>query len=158
FRDSDGTEFLDRGSYFDLTPLDVATDLRKRTVQYLEAMGIPVESSHHEVAPSQHEIDLRYADALTMADSIMTYRLTVKEAARERRGRYICAGRGGTGRRWCGSPCTSRARSRPFGSSSAHPTLRAIRTSRSPACCRPAWPGSRTSTTCRPKPRTTSMR
>src|SRR5438309_6585802 len=83
FKGSDGTEFLDRGSYFDLTPLDVATDLRKRTVEYLEAMGIPVESSHHEVAPSQHEIDLRYADALTMADNIMTYRLTVKEAAHE---------------------------------------------------------------------------
>jgi len=46
-------------------------------------MGIPVEYVHHEVAPSQHEIDLRYADALTMADSVMTYRLTVKEAAQE---------------------------------------------------------------------------
>jgi glutamine synthetase len=83
FKGSDGTEFLDRGSYFDLTPLDVSTDLRKRTVEYLEAMGMPVESAHHEVAPSQHEIDLRYADALTMADNIMTYRLTVKEAAHE---------------------------------------------------------------------------
>src|SRR6058998_3768426 len=83
FKSSEGTEFLDRGSYFDLTPLDVATDLRKRTVEYLEAVGIPVESSHHEVAPSQHEIDLRYSDALSMADNIMTYRLTVKEAAHE---------------------------------------------------------------------------
>src|SRR5439155_16221391 len=83
FRDSKGTEFLDRGTYFDLTPLDVATDYRKRTVEYLEAMGIPVEYVHHEVAPSQHEIDLRYADALSMADSVMTYRLTVKEAAQE---------------------------------------------------------------------------
>jgi glutamine synthetase len=83
FKGSDGTEFLDRGGYFDLTPLDVATDYRKRTVEYLESMGIPVESAHHEVAPSQHEIDLRYADALTMADNIMTYRLTVKEAAHE---------------------------------------------------------------------------
>src|SRR5438034_7213991 len=83
FRSSDGTEFLDRGGYFDLTPLDVATDYRKRTVEYLEGMGIPVEYVHHEVAPSQHEIDLRYADALTMADSVMTYRLTVKEAAQE---------------------------------------------------------------------------
>jgi glutamine synthetase len=83
FKDSEGTEFLDRGTYFDLTPLDVATDFRKRTVEYLEAMGIPVEYVHHEVAPSQHEIDLRYADALTMADSVMTYRLTVKEAAQE---------------------------------------------------------------------------
>ncbi|MET0802229.1 MAG: glutamine synthetase, partial [Actinomycetota bacterium] len=58
-------------------------DYRKRTVQYLEAMGIPVEYVHHEVAPSQHEIDLRYADALTMADNVMAYRLTVKEVAQE---------------------------------------------------------------------------
>jgi glutamine synthetase len=83
FRSSEGTEFLDRGSYFDLTPLDVATDYRKRTVEYLEQMGIPVEYVHHEVAPSQHEIDLRYTDALSMADNVMTYRLTVKEAAQE---------------------------------------------------------------------------
>ncbi len=83
FRDSEGTVFLDRGGYFDLTPLDVATDYRKRTVGYLEAMGIPVEYVHHEVAPSQHEIDLRYTDALSMADNVMTYRLTVKEAAQE---------------------------------------------------------------------------
>ncbi|HYJ61504.1 MAG TPA: type I glutamate--ammonia ligase [Actinomycetota bacterium] len=72
---------LDRGGYFDETPLDVATDRRTRTVRYLEAMGIPVEYVHHEVAPSQHEIDLRYTDALTMADNVMTYRLTVKEVA-----------------------------------------------------------------------------
>jgi glutamine synthetase len=83
FRDAEGTEFLDRGTYFDLTPLDVATPWRKRTVEYLEAMGIPVEYVHHEVAPSQHEIDLRYSDALTMADNVMTYRLTVKEVAQE---------------------------------------------------------------------------
>jgi glutamine synthetase len=83
FRDSAGTEFLDRGGYFDLTPMEGATDYRKRTVEYLEHMGIPVEYMHHEVAPSQHEIDLRYADALTMADSVMTYRLTVKQAAQE---------------------------------------------------------------------------
>jgi glutamine synthetase len=83
FKDSEGTEFLDRGGYFDLTPLDVATDYRKRTVAYLEAVGIPVEYVHHEVAPSQHEIDLRYTDALSMADNVMTYRLTVKEVAQE---------------------------------------------------------------------------
>ena len=83
FADSKQTEFLDRGGYFDETPLDVATDFRKRTVTYLEAMGIPVEAVHHEVAPSQHEIDLRYTDALTMADAVMAYRLTVKEAAQE---------------------------------------------------------------------------
>jgi len=81
FRDSNGTEFLDQGGYFDLTPLDAATDLRKETVLTLEEMGIGVEYSHHEVAPSQHEIDMRYTDALTMADNVMTYRLVVKEVA-----------------------------------------------------------------------------
>src|SRR5256885_365453 len=74
-------EVLDTGGYFDLTPLDAATDLRRETVLTLEELGIPVEASHHEVAPSQHEIDLRYTDALTMADSTMTYRLAVKEVA-----------------------------------------------------------------------------
>ena len=83
FRSSDGTEVLDQGGYFDLTPLDVASDLRKRTVAYLEQMGISVESVHHEVAPSQHEIVLRDADALAMADSVMTARLAVKEVAQE---------------------------------------------------------------------------
>jgi len=82
FRDSSPKpETLDRGGYFDLTPLDVASDLRRETVLTLEEMGIGVEYSHHEVAPSQHEIDLRYTDALTMADSAMTYRLVVKEIA-----------------------------------------------------------------------------
>ena len=81
FKGADGTEPLDTGGYFDLTVMDVTHDLRSRTVETLEEMGIPVEYSHHEVAPSQHEIDLRYADALTMADSLMTYRLVVKEVA-----------------------------------------------------------------------------
>jgi len=76
-----GTEFLDAGGYFDLTPLDEASDLRRDTVLTLEEMGIGVEYSHHEVAPSQHEIDMRYTDALTMADNVMTYRLVVKEVA-----------------------------------------------------------------------------
>ncbi len=83
FKSADDPSFLDHGGYFDETPLDVATDWRKRTVSYLESMGIPVEYVHHEVAPSQHEIDLRYTDALTMADNVMTYRLTVKEVAQE---------------------------------------------------------------------------
>jgi glutamine synthetase len=74
-------EALDQGGYFDLTPLDVASELRKQTVTVLEEMGVPVEYSHHEVAPSQHEIDLKYRDALTMADSTMIYRLVVKEVA-----------------------------------------------------------------------------
>ena len=83
FKSVDDPTSLDQGGYFDETPLDVATDYRKRTVLYLESMGIPVEYVHHEVAPSQHEIDLRYSDALTMADNVMTYRLTVKEVAQE---------------------------------------------------------------------------
>jgi glutamine synthetase len=74
---------LDTGSYFDLTTADVASDLRKRTLQVLEAMGIPVEYSFHEDAPSQHEIDLRYSDALSMADNVMTFRLVVREIALE---------------------------------------------------------------------------
>ncbi len=81
FQNSESTKTLDQGGYFDLTPLDVASDLRRETVLTLEEMGIGVESSHHEVAPSQHEIDLRYTDALTMADNAMTYRLVVKEIA-----------------------------------------------------------------------------
>ena len=81
FQNSEGTQVLDAGGYFDLTPLDAASDLRRQTVLTLEEMGIGVELSHHEVAPSQHEIDLRYTDALTMADNAMTYRLVVKEVA-----------------------------------------------------------------------------
>jgi glutamine synthetase len=74
-------EPLDSGGYFDMIPNDIAMDLRRETIMTLEAMGIGVEYSHHEVAPSQHEIDLRYTDALTMADNCMTYRITVKEIA-----------------------------------------------------------------------------
>lgn len=81
FKDAEGTEVLDRGSYFDLTSLDYASDLRRDTVLTLEKMGIPVEYSHHEMGPSQHEIDLRYSDALSMADAVMTYKLVVKEMA-----------------------------------------------------------------------------
>ena len=81
FKDANGTEALDYGGYFDITPLDTATNLRRDTVLTLEAMGIPVEYSHHEVAASQHEIDMRYTDALTMADNVMTYRLVVKQIA-----------------------------------------------------------------------------
>ncbi len=80
--DDDGSPVpLDGGSYFDLTTADVVGSLRKRTIQTLEAMGIPVEYSFHEDSPSQHEIDLRHADALTMADGVMTFRLVVREAA-----------------------------------------------------------------------------
>ena len=81
FKGDDNTEGLDRGGYFDMTPLDAATDLRRETVLTLEEMGIGVEYSHHEVASSQHEIDMRYADALTMADNVLTYRLVTKQIA-----------------------------------------------------------------------------
>lgn len=84
FKGVDDPTPIDAGGYFDLTPLDVTQDLRRDTINVLEQMGIPVEFSHHEVAPSQHEIDLRHADALTMADSVMTYRLIVKEMAAKR--------------------------------------------------------------------------
>lgn len=75
---------LDSGSYFDLTTSDVASDLRRETIHVLETMGIPVEYSFHEDSPSQHEIDLRYTDALSMADQVMTFRLVVRELAMER--------------------------------------------------------------------------
>lgn len=81
FKDSRETQPLDEGGYFDMTPPDIASDLRRETILTLEEMGIGVEYSHHEVAPSQHEIDLRYTDALTMADSVMTYKLVVKQVA-----------------------------------------------------------------------------
>jgi len=83
FKSSNGTEVLDKGGYFDLTTLDAGSDLRRETILALEAMGIHIEYSHHEVAPSQHEIDMRYADALQMADNVMTYRLVVKEIAQK---------------------------------------------------------------------------
>ena len=75
---------LDQASYFDLTTADVASDLRKQTLHMLEALSIPVEYSFHEDSPSQHEIDLQYTDALSMADSIMTLRLAVKKIAMDR--------------------------------------------------------------------------
>ena len=84
FADSDPGHIpvtIDSGSYFELTATDKATDLRKQSVLTLEEMGIPVEHAQHEDAPSQHEIDLRYTDALTMADTVMTVRLVVKETA-----------------------------------------------------------------------------
>lgn len=82
FKNDKGTETLDEGGYFDY-PLDAAEDLRRDTILALEQMGIKVEYSHHEVAPSQHEIDLRYAEALEMADIVMTYRVVVKEIAKQ---------------------------------------------------------------------------
>ena len=81
FKSSEDPTPLDVGGYFDLTPLDMASDLRRETILAMEELGIGVEFSHHEAAPSQHEIDFRYTDALTMADSVMTYRLVIKEIA-----------------------------------------------------------------------------
>ena len=84
FAPPDGTNkpvLLDQGGFFDLTSTDIASSLRKETIRTLETMSIPVEYSFHEDAPSQHEIDLRHTDALTMADSVMTFRFVVKEIA-----------------------------------------------------------------------------
>ncbi|MCE5213754.1 MAG: glutamine synthetase family protein [Methanobacterium sp.] len=81
FKSSEKPEPLDSGGYFDQTPLDVATNLRRETVLSLKKLGIKVEYSHHEAASSQHEIDMRYDDALKMADNMVTYRITVKEIA-----------------------------------------------------------------------------
>ncbi len=74
---------LDNAGFFDLTQLDMVSELRRQTIVTLEAMGIPVEYSFHEIGPSQHEIDLRYTDALTMADNVMTFRQVVKQVATE---------------------------------------------------------------------------
>src|SRR4051795_4642415 len=83
FEDDKGTEPLDEGGYFAMTTMDAASDLRHDTVKALESMGIPIEYVHHEVGPSQHEIDMRYASALDMADHTVTYRLVVKEIAKK---------------------------------------------------------------------------
>jgi glutamine synthetase len=83
FKDDAGTETLDEGGYFAMTTMDAATDLRQDTVAALEGMGIPIEYVHHEVGPSQHEIDMRFAPALDMADHTLTYRLIVKEIAKK---------------------------------------------------------------------------
>jgi glutamine synthetase len=84
FRSSTEPVPLDSASYFDLTPSDEASELRKQTILALESMGIPVQYSHHEISPSQQEIDLRYTDALTMADNVMAFRMVVKEVAQSR--------------------------------------------------------------------------
>jgi glutamine synthetase len=83
FSGSDDPKPLDRGSFFDQTPLDLGRDFRRAAIDALERMGIPVMQSHHEIGPSQHEIDLREADALTTADNIMSSRLVIKEVAIE---------------------------------------------------------------------------
>ncbi len=82
FKSQEDTEILDQARYFDINPVDVGDDVREVTVFALEAMGIPVEYHHSEVAPSQHEIDIRYQEALRMADSLQTHKYLVKEIAR----------------------------------------------------------------------------
>ncbi len=82
FKEDTGVEIIDRGGYFDSRPRDLGGSLRRETIFALQSMGIQVEYSHHEVAPSQHEIDLRYDEGLKMADKTMTYRMVVKEIAR----------------------------------------------------------------------------
>ena len=82
FKSNKAPEVIDSGGYFDTRPLDMGSDLRRETIFALQGMGVEVEYSHHEVAPSQQEIDLRYDDALTMSDKTMTYRIVVKETAR----------------------------------------------------------------------------
>jgi glutamine synthetase len=83
FRDEQGTVPLDEGGYFAQTTMDAATSVRRDTIRALESMGIPVEYHHHEVGPSQHEIDIRFANALDMGDFMLTYRLVVKEVAKQ---------------------------------------------------------------------------
>ncbi len=83
FRSADAPEPMDNAGYFDLTHMDMVSEMRRQTIVTLEALGIPVEYSFHEGGPSQHEIDLRYTDALTMADNVMTFRLVVKQVAQE---------------------------------------------------------------------------
>ena len=74
---------VDSAGYFDNVPGGTAHDFRRRSVRMLEDLGISVEFSHHEGGPGQNEIDLRYADALTMADNVMTFRTVIKEVAIE---------------------------------------------------------------------------
>ncbi|MBU2025350.1 MAG: glutamine synthetase family protein [Patescibacteria group bacterium] len=83
FKSSKKPEIIDRAGYFDGAPADLGEAVREKTIEALQSMGIYVEYSHHEVAPSQHEIDLRYDNGLAMADKVMTYRFVVKEIARQ---------------------------------------------------------------------------
>jgi len=81
FKTPDAPELVDEGGYFSVLPADLGNDLRKQTMRTLDKLGIPMEASHHEVAPSQHEIDPHYDEALIMADRVMISRLIVKEVA-----------------------------------------------------------------------------
>ncbi len=83
FKSNMDPSVLDQAGYFDLVPDDLGTELRHKTIQSLQNIGISVEVGHHEVAPSQHEIDLKYMEAMRMADATVTYRYVVKTIARE---------------------------------------------------------------------------
>jgi len=83
FKDEKSTQILDEGGYFDITTLDAGNEVRHEVMLTLEGMGIQVEYAHHEVAPSQHEIDLRFTDAMSMADIVMLYRMVIKEIAKK---------------------------------------------------------------------------
>ncbi len=83
FRNDESTEFIEKVGYFDQSSKAVDIDLRRETVLALEGMGIQIEKSHHEVSPSQHEIDMHYADGLTMADWTITYKHVVKAIAQK---------------------------------------------------------------------------
>ncbi len=83
FANDQSPQAIDKGGYFDYNTVDASTTLRKKTVKALESIGITVECSHHEVAPSQQEIDLKYKDALVMADFAQLYKFIVKEVAQD---------------------------------------------------------------------------
>ncbi len=83
FESNEAPKIIDKGGYFDTRPLDMGGDLRRKTIFGLQDMGIQIEYSHHEVAPSQHEIDMRFDEGLKMADKTMTLRIVVKEMARQ---------------------------------------------------------------------------
>ncbi|MET0275255.1 MAG: glutamine synthetase family protein [Acidimicrobiia bacterium] len=83
FESADGATPIDHEGFFDLTQQPIVSELRRQSIVTLEAMGIPVEYSFHELGPSQHEIDLRYTDALSMADNVMTFRTVVKQVAND---------------------------------------------------------------------------
>jgi len=81
FKSDKAPEFLDLSGYFDLTPTAVAERVRHDTIDALEKLGVQVEYSHHECSPSQHEVDLRYTDALAMADNVVTHRFVARQVA-----------------------------------------------------------------------------
>jgi len=83
FKNDEAPQVIDKAGYFDTRPLDMGGDLRRETIFALQDMGIQIEYSHHEVAPSQHEIDVRYDEALSMADKTQTLKIVVKEIARQ---------------------------------------------------------------------------